>query len=67
MKLKGQFRTGMMRKTGMIMKKGLSGLNLKTCADPKRRKEDEIVQLVISLRYGKFGTWCQIDQFLDLD
>ena len=50
MKLKGQFRIGMMRNTGMIMKKGLTGANLKNSAGPKRRKEDEIVKLVISLK-----------------
>ena len=42
----------MMRKTGMIMKKGLTGANLNYSAGPKRTKEDEMVfvKLVISLK-----------------
>ena len=60
----------MMRKTGMIMKKGLTGANLKNSArfHPKRRKEDDIVKLVISLKQEKYRKQGQIDhQFLNLD
>ena len=51
----------------MIMKKGLTGANLKTCAGPKRRKEDEIVQLVTSLKQEKYRKQCEIDQLKNLD
>ena len=59
----------MMRKTGMIMKKGLIGANLNCSARPKRTKEDEMVfvKLVISLKQEKYRKQCQKDQFLNLD
>ena len=69
MKLKGQFRIGMMRKTGMIMKKGLTGANLNYSAGPKRTKEDEMVfvKLVISLKQEKYRNQGRIDQLFKLD